>query len=131
MVSAKKLLERGCVIFMANYGMGVVGEKDAVLAFRALGMEVIDAVTANEVALGVHQLVQQGIRVIFITEAAARIGSETLEKYYNDPNVTIIPIPGTTGTDGLGLKQVRSNVEKAIGADILFKDQQNNEEKEG
>ncbi len=111
--------------------MGVVGEKDAVLAFRALGMEVIDATTASEVALGVHQLVQQGIRVLFITEAAANVGTETLGKYYSDPNITIIPIPGTTGTDGLGLKEVRKNVEKAIGADILFKDQQNNKEKEG
>lgn len=116
---------------MANNAMGVIGEKDAVLAFRALGMEVIDTQTPNQVALGVHQLVQAGIRVIFITEKAAQMGKETLDKYRSDAKVTIIPIPGTTGTDGFAIKQVRANVEKAIGADILFQQNNNESKKEG
>ncbi len=116
---------------MANQQMGVVGEKDAVLAFRALGMEVVDTTTPAQVAAGVHQLVQSGIRVIFITEAAAKMGKETMSRYRSDPNVTIIPIPGTTGTDGFAIKQVRENVEKAIGADILFQQNNNESKKEG
>ena len=116
---------------MANQGMGVVGEKDAVLAFRALGMEVKDTTTGAQVATAVHQLVQNGVRVIFITEKAAQMAKETLDKYRNDATVTLIPIPGTTGTDGFGLKQVKSNVEKAIGADILFNQNETQTKKEG
>lgn len=116
---------------MANHAMGVIGEKDAVLAFKALGMEVINTSTAAQVASGVHQLVQKGVRVIFMTETAAQMGNETLSKYRSDPLVTIIPIPGTTGTDGFAIGQVKANVEKAIGADILFQQNNNEKKKEG
>ena len=42
------------------------------------------------------------------------------------PGTAVIPIPGSQGSNGLGMRRVRANVEKAIGADILF-----NNEKEG
>ena len=42
------------------------------------------------------------------------------------PGTAVIPIPGSRGSNGLGMSRVRANVEKAIGADILF-----NNEKEG
>ncbi|NLB91140.1 MAG: V-type ATP synthase subunit F [Clostridiales bacterium] len=116
---------------MDSHKMGVVGEKDAVLAFRALGMEGVDVTTPAQVSMAVHQLVQSGIKVIFITEKAAKWSKETLNKYRNDPKVAIIPIPGTVGTDGFGLAQVKDNVEKAIGADILFQQNENPKEKEG
>ena len=80
--------------------MGVVGERDAVLAFKAMGMRVI-AVSTQQVP-------------------------ETLERYKTDPKCAVIPIPGSSGANGFGLSRVKANVEKAIGADILF-----NNEKEG
>ncbi len=36
------------------------------------------------------------------------------------PLPAIIPIPGSRGNTGLGMQKLRANVEKAIGADILF-----------
>jgi len=36
----------------------------------------------------------------------------------------IIPIPVGTESKGLGMKRIKSNVEKAVGADILFKEGQ-------
>ena len=80
--------------------------------------------TKSEVAQAVHQLLHEGVRVIFITEQAARKGWETFERYKNDPTVTLIPVPGSTGSDGLGMERVRANVEKAIGANILLDDEQ-------
>ena len=74
--------------------------------------------------MAVHRLLQEGVRVIFITEQAARKGFETFERYKNDPSVTLIPVPGSAGSDGLGMERVRANVEKAIGANILLDDEQ-------
>ena len=34
----------------------------------------------------------------------------------------IIPIPGIEGSLGLGISNVKKSVERAVGADILFKD---------
>ncbi|MBQ7521100.1 MAG: V-type ATP synthase subunit F [Clostridia bacterium] len=107
-----------------QYGVGAVGEREVIGAFRAIGMRSIPAETDVEVAQAVHRLVSDGVRVIFITEQAARRGAETFERYKNDPAVTLIPIPGSAGSDGLGMERVHLNVETAIGADILFDDQQ-------
>lgn len=100
--------------------LGAVGEKDAVLALRSIGVRALPAVTAQEASAAIHQLYREGVRVIFITEAAARLAREMIERFQDDPKLAIIPIPGTTGTDGFGQEQVHANVLKAIGADLQF-----------
>lgn len=103
--------------------LGVVGEREAVLAFKALGMEVIPAETQTEVEHAIQKLVHADIPVIFITETAHRLAGGLVSHYMGDQNVSIIPIPGSRGTDGTGMRHVRANVEKAIGADILFQNE--------
>lgn len=105
---------------MASDVMGVVGERDVVLAFEAMGMRVIPAETPQAIAAAVFKLAEEGIAVVFITERAARLVPETLERYKASASTVLIPIPGSQGTDGFGMERVRANVEKAIGADILF-----------
>ena len=105
--------------------VGVVGEREAVLAFRALGMRVIAAEDAEKVERAIQKLVHEGVPVIFITERAFALAKTLCAHYQGDPAVSIIPIPGSQGTDGTGMQHVKANVEKAIGADILF----NKEEK--
>lgn len=100
--------------------MGVVGERDAVLAFQAMGMRVMPAETPEAIASAVFRLAGEGVPVIFMTERAARLSPETLERYKTSARPVLIPIPGSQGTDGFGMQRVRANVEKAIGADILF-----------
>ncbi len=112
---------------MAVKMMGVVGERDAVLAFKAIGMKVIPTKTPEETTAALFHLVKEGVPVIFITESSARQVPEALERYKTTPDVAIIPIPGSQGADGFGISRVRANVEKAIGADILFN---NNKEEE-
>ena len=107
--------------------MGAVGERDAVLCFKAIGMRVIPTETPEETTAALFKLTKEGIRVIFITENAAEQAPEALERYKTESEIAVIPIPGSRGSNGYGLRHVRQNVEKAIGADILFTDQ----EKEG
>lgn len=110
-----------------NVPMGAVGERDAVLAFKALGMRVIAVETPEQTAAALFALAQAGTRVIFITETVAEAAPEALSRYQSTPEVAVIPIPGSHGATGYGMRRVRANVEKAIGADILF----NNDEREG
>ena len=135
MASMRKISGKGCVICMfeetgamqqEKKQMGVVGERDAVLAFKALGMRVIAVSTPEETTKALHRLYSEGIPVIFLTETCAQQVPETLERYKTDPKCAVFPIPGSSGANGFGLSRVKANVEKAIGADILF-----NNEKEG
>ncbi len=109
--------------------MGAVGERDAVLCFKAVGMEAIATETVEETTRALFTLVRQGVRVIFITERAAKEAAEALERYKTDPQVAIILIPGSAGASGYAMSRERANVEKAIGADILFGN--NESQKEG
>lgn len=84
--------------------MGVVGERDAVLAFKALGMRVIAVSTPEETTKALHRLYSEGIPVIFLTETCAQQVPETLERYKTDPKCAVIPIPGSSGANGFGRK---------------------------
>lgn len=116
---------------MANDKMGVVGERDAVLAFKAMGMRVLPAQTAQEVHAAVMRLARENVPVIFITERAARLSPEIMERFKASANPVLIPIPGSNGADGFGMQRVKANVEKAIGADILFESPAGDGRKEG
>lgn len=106
---------------MAEYGnMAAVGERDAVLAFKSMGMAVYPTERGEEASSAVHRLAREGVAVIFITERAAAQIPDTLELYRAKPYPAIIPIPGSRGNTGLGMLALRANVEKAIGADIIF-----------
>lgn len=109
--------------------MGAVGERDAVLCFKAIGMRVIPTTTPEETTAALFRLTRENVHVIFITESAAQQAPEALERYKTQSDVAIIPIPGSQGSTGYGMARVKSNVEKAIGADILFTG--NQQEKEG
>ena len=50
---------------------------------------------------------------------------EAVEKYKTVPFPAIIPIPNAEGSLGLGMKGIRDNIEKAIGADLLFEQEGN------
>lgn len=100
--------------------IGVVGEEEAILAFRAIGAIAVPAVTGEEVTAALFKLSRDKVPVIFITEQAARMAPEALVRYETTPEVAVIPVPGIMGTEGFGEARVHENVIKAIGADIVI-----------
>ena len=101
--------------------IGVIGDSDSILGFKSLGIDVYPA-TGGEVMKMINRLAVDGYAIIFITEQAAETAAETIDRYKTSPFPAIIPIPGNMGTTGVGMKAIHDNVEKAIGADILFKE---------
>lgn len=102
--------------------IGVIGDKDSVLGFKAIGLYV-HPVTSNEQAEKLLiKLAKDDYAVILITEQIAMQIPETIDRYKTKPFPIIIPIPNNSGSTGYGIKNVKSNVEKAIGSDIIFKD---------
>ncbi|NLW21383.1 MAG: hypothetical protein GXY84_08465 [Clostridiales bacterium] len=101
--------------------MGAVGEEDAILAFKAIGAQVMPATTPDQVASALHRLTREGIPLVFITEAAARMAQEAVSRYEQALETAVIPIPGIRGSDGYGAAKLRETLIKAIGADILNK----------
>ena len=79
-----------------NTGTGkiaVVGDKDSVLAFKAIGLEVHAVESADEAATVLKKLARD-CAVIFITEQIAEKVSDVIQRYKARPYPAVIPIPG-------------------------------------
>ena len=102
------------------YKMGVLGDRDSVLGFAAAGLDVFPVETQESAQMTLHSLAKENYAVIFIIEQTAQMIPEAIDRYKSQPTPAIIPIPGSRGGEGMGMRGLRKNVEKAIGADILF-----------
>ena len=99
--------------------IGVVGDKDSVLAFKALGIDVFPVVEHHEAKRIVDKLAINDYAVIFVTEQVAEGIQETIERYTRKMLPAIILIPSNQGTLNMGMQRINDNVEKAIGVNIL------------
>lgn len=105
------------------YKIGIIGDRDTVLGFMALGFSVSDVSGAEEAAKTLHTLVRSNeYAVIFVTENYAEQIREDIDQYKDMPLPAIISIPGEGGSTGYGMNLIRSAVERAVGADILFRE---------
>ena len=105
------------------YKIGVIGERDSVIGYMALGFAVHEAEEVEAAKALLHTLAKDDeYAIIFIVENFAISLAEDIAKYKDRPTPAIICIPGKNGTTGYGLNQVKKAVERAVGADILFKE---------
>ncbi len=107
------------------YKIGIIGPRDAVLGFMALGFAVGEAATPEEAAKKLHEMARsEEYGVIFLTEQYAAELEDELTRYRDLPLPAIVSIPGPGGSTGYGMNNLRHAVERAVGADILFKNEQ-------
>ena len=101
--------------------IGIVGDADSILAFKAIGVETFGVSDADEAKEYIKEMARKDFKVIFVTENYAEKLEEFLEKFRSRPFPSIIPVPSAKGSTGYGMEGVRKDMEKAIGADILFR----------
>ncbi len=101
------------------YKIGVVGDKDSILAFKALGIDVYPAVEAEEARKIVDKMAFENYAVIFLTEQLAQHLEETIERYNKKLIPAIILIPSNQGTLNIGKQKISDYVEKAVGVNNL------------
>lgn len=101
------------------FKIGVVGDKDSVLAFKALGVDVFPVYDKEDARKVVDTIAQQKYGIIFITEQIASLIPETIERYDKEIVPAVILIPNNQGTLDIGMKRINENVENAIGSNIL------------
>ena len=105
------------------YKIGIIGERDSVMGFMAVGFAVHEAPDAESAGRLLHTLAKdESYAIIFITENYAEALKEEIAAYKDVPLPAIIAIPGRSGSTGYGMASLKSAVERAVGADILFKE---------
>lgn len=101
------------------FKIAVMGDRDSILGFRALGLEVFPTEDPAEARRILHKLSRGEYGVIYVTEQLASLISADIDRYKDSVTPAIILIPGKSGTLGLGSSALQSAVERAVGADIL------------
>lgn len=100
------------------YKAAVVGDKESISGFAALGLETV-AVESENAGKEIDRLANTGYAVIYLTENMAEAARTQLEHYRNMSIPAVILIPGLNGNTGEGVNDVHRSVEKAVGSDIL------------
>ena len=104
---------------MSSYKIAVLGDRNSVLGFKALGLDVYPAESVEQAKSTLHKLAKGEYAVVYLTEQLAVHMEEELARYKDDLTPAIILIPGKEGSLGIGLANVKKSVERAVGADIL------------
>lgn len=99
--------------------IGVIGDRDSVLLFKAVGLDVFFEDEGESANHTLHRLAREGYAAVFVTEKLFAACAETIEEFKGQAYPAIIPIPDNQGSRGVGEKMLRQNVEKAVGMDIL------------
>ncbi len=101
------------------YKIAVMGDRDSILGFGALGLDVFPSEDPQEARHILHKLAREDYAIIYMTEQLASQLPGEIARYQDSVTPAIILIPGKGGSLGIGTDALQSAVERAVGADIL------------
>lgn len=104
---------------MSKQNIAVIGDKDSILGFKALGIDVFTPTDPLEIRKEIEGLAKSNYGVIFITEQLAQQVKDTIAQYDKEYIPAIIPIPSNQGTLQIGMDRIDENVEKAVGINLF------------
>lgn len=102
--------------------IAVIGGRDTVMGFKALGLGAFPAESSAEATKILRQLTRESAEeyaIIYIEENLAAEMQNEIAKFKDSPSPAIILIPGREGSIGLGLQALHDAVERAVGTNIL------------
>ena len=102
------------------YKIGVIGDRESILGFKAVGLDVFPVDDPEEARKTLKRIAKEDFAIIYITEQVYQYMIDDVDEYTDSRLPAIIPIPGKDGTLGIGMTSVKKSVERAVGADILF-----------
>ena len=100
------------------YKIAVLGDRDSVLGFKALGLDIFPVEGNEEARHALHKLAKEDYAIIYITEQLAAVLQADINRYKTSVTPAVILIPGKSGSLGLGAQALQSAIERAVGADI-------------
>ena len=100
------------------YRIAVIGDPDSVLGFKALGLEVCPAEDVEQARQAIHRMAKENYAILYLTEQLAAQLQPEIARYQDALTPAIILIPGKEGSLGIGMANVKTAVERAVGADI-------------
>lgn len=102
-----------------GYKIGVVGDKESVMAFKLIGFDVYyeeEAKAAREI---IDQLAAADYGIIYVSDRLLVSLPDVVTHYEAQLRPAIISLPTHAGSNGYGKQKIQAYVEKAVGQNIL------------
>lgn len=101
--------------------IAVIGGRDTVMGFKALGLETFPASDSQSALKTLRKLTKDSndYAIIYIEETLAVNIQSEIDKFKDSPTPAIILIPGREGSIGIGQSALKAAVERAVGTNIL------------
>ncbi len=99
--------------------MAIVGDGDSIMVFKAAGVATFAASDARNA----RELIRKAARdyqIIFVTEEFYRPNEEYMKRFDEEPYPVVLMIPSAGESTGYGDELLKSEMERALGVDILF-----------
>ncbi len=98
--------------------IAAIGDRESVLGFKAIGMEIFIPADKNECQAVLSRLCNEDYGIIYITEEFSADCTDIIKKYENAISPAIILIPGVKNNTGEGMIQLGRIIEKAVGSQL-------------
>lgn len=100
--------------------IAVLGSRETVMGFKALGLEVFPVESGEEAKKTFKTITHSGdsFAIIYVEENLAADLETEINKVKDMPTPAVILIPGRSGSLGLGQKALAAAVERAVGSAI-------------
>ena len=89
------------------YKIGVLGDRDSIYGFGALGLEVFPVEEPEAGARLLRRLAEDGYAVLYVTEALCAQIPEEIVRLRERPLPAVVPIPGISGLNFIVLDLVK------------------------
>jgi V/A-type H+-transporting ATPase subunit F len=100
--------------------LALMGDSESIMCFKAAGVDTF-GVTAIDAADTLRKLAKS-YKVIFITDTFAQLTEDIIKKFDDETYPIIISLPSKDGNNGSGSRLLKRLSEKALGVDILSKE---------
>ena len=100
------------------YKIAVLGDRDSVMGFKALGLDTFFVEEAEEARHTLHRVAKEEYAIVYVTEQLAQLIPADIARYKTETTPAVILIPGKTGSLGLGAQALQTAIERAVGADL-------------
>ncbi len=112
----------------SDYKIAVLGPKEIVSSFGAVGFRAFTTNNAEEVLVRLEKIrsitIDESNPVVYavvciIEDVMENIDEEKYNQLTKDPLPAVISLPGLAGSSGFAIKRLRSIAEQAVGSSII------------
>ncbi len=106
------------------FKIGVIGEKDVIMGFKGMGLDTYPVSTVTEGLTTLEKVcLDKNTSLILITETMVQNSLQQLTELRERTDKNILIIPTHKKSSYLSLKEIKASIEKAVGIDLISKEE--------